>query len=245
MSVSLSSLPKTSGIYRISIGPNKFYYGSAVNLRKRKSYHLSDLVKGSHRNDIMQKAWNKYGDLVFEIIEECSPENLIFSEQKFLNEWFENEHNMNLCPTAGNTLGYKHTPEAIKKMSERVISEETKEKLRAYRHSEETLQLMSEKAKMREVSQETLDRLATMNIGRKRTEETKKKISEGNKGKKMSEEAKKKISDKAKGRFVSDETRKKMSIARSGYKHSPETHTKIAEANRRRAREAKELKNAN
>ena len=241
----ISPYPKTSGIYRISIGPNKFYYGSAVNLYKRRLRHLESLKYKKHHNDFMQKAWDKYGELVFEVVEQCEKEELLNREQFYLDKWFSDKDNMNICPMAGSSLGYKHTPEAIKKMSERVISEETRAKYRAYRHTDETRQIMSEKAKMREVSQDTLDRLATMNIGKKRSEETKAKISIGNKDKKLSNEAKNKISEKAKGRQVSDETRKKMSIARTGHKHSPETYAKIAEANRRRAREAKELKDAN
>lgn len=245
MPISSVTPPKASGIYRISIGPNKFYYGSAVNLRKRKLDHLSELTKGIHKNNIMQKAWNKYGELTFEVLEICEICNLLEREQSYLDKWFNDDHNMNLCPTAGNTLGYKHTPEALKKLVGRVVSEETKEKLRAYRHTPETRKLMSEKAKTRKVSNETLQRLKTMNIGCKRNEETKRKISESNKGKTVSEETRQKISDKAKGRKMSESTRAKMSAARKGKKHSPDTLAKIAEANRRRAREIKEDTNAN
>lgn len=42
------------GIYKITIGPNKFYYGSAVNLKKRKVNHLSALSNNKHRNDMLQ-----------------------------------------------------------------------------------------------------------------------------------------------------------------------------------------------
>lgn len=171
-------LPKTSGIYRITIGPNKSYYGSAVNLRKRRLDHLNELMNGKHKNDIMQKAWNKYQELGFEILEECCIDDLMQKEQELLDKWFDDDNNMNLCPTAGTSFGYRHTPEAIAKMTGRVVAESTRTKLRAYRHSPETRKLMSEKAKARKVSDETLNRLATMNIGKKRSEETKRKISE-------------------------------------------------------------------
>lgn len=238
-------LPKTSGIYKISIGSNKFYYGSAVNLRKRRLDHINDLKNGIHKNNIMQKAWHKYAELLFEVIELCEKEALLGREQFYLDKWFNDCNNINLCPTAGNTLGYKHTPETIAKLVGRVVSEETREKFRKYKHAPETRRLMSEKAKNRKVSELTLHRLKTMNIGRTRSEETKRKIGEGNKGKVVSVETRQKISDKAKGRQVSEETRAKMSAARKGRKHSPETIAKISEANRRRARKMKEASNAN
>jgi group I intron endonuclease len=82
----------------------------------------------------------------FEVIELCAAESLIEREQAHISEWFDHPRCMNLSPTAGSTLGVKHTDEARRNMSEahqgcwkekrhpmlgKPRSKETREKLRA------------------------------------------------------------------------------------------------------------------
>ena len=55
-------------------------------------------------------------------------------------------------------------------------------------HSEETKQLMSEKAKGRQMSEETRRKLREANLGKTMSEEVRRKLSEINKGKKLSPE---------------------------------------------------------
>lgn len=101
------------------------------------------------------------------------------------------------------------------------LTEEHKEKLRNFKHSEES------KAKMRESSKNRPPM----------TEETKQKISIGNKGKTMSEEAKQKISIANTGTIPSEETRQKMSNSHKGKPiHTEESKEKIRESNRRRGK---------
>jgi group I intron endonuclease len=107
-----------SGIYKIQsrIHLDRFYIGSAQNIKVRWLLHISELRRNKHKNNKLQNHFNKYGesDLIFSLIVGCSKENLIAYEQFYidvLNPYF------NILKNAYSVLGYKH-------------SEETKEYLR-------------------------------------------------------------------------------------------------------------------
>ena len=106
-----------SGIYKISFnGSSKFYIGSAVNLNKRRINHLSDLRKERHPNTIMQRMFNKYGEMnfIFEVIENVSSEHdLINREQFYINTLMPT---INILKIANSSLGLKHTDETIDKL---------------------------------------------------------------------------------------------------------------------------------
>ena len=57
-------------IYKITI-KKKVYIGSTVSPKSRDSSHYSSLVKGTHTNTKLQRAYNKHKEYKFEIIEEC------------------------------------------------------------------------------------------------------------------------------------------------------------------------------
>lgn len=106
-----------SGIYAIkSTNCDKWYIGSAVDLRKRCRDHSNELKKGIHKNNRLQNFYNKYGDgcLIFEILMYCPKDILIRMEQ-----WYIDRRNnyFNISKTAGSTLGV-------------ACAEETKEKIR-------------------------------------------------------------------------------------------------------------------
>lgn len=76
------------GVYRIkNIINENCYYGSSKNVEKRWRNHKNNLRKNKHINQILQKAWNKYGEhnFLFELIEECDEKDLFFCEQKYLD----------------------------------------------------------------------------------------------------------------------------------------------------------------
>lgn len=51
-----------SGIYQIiNKSTNKFYIGSAIDLKKRKREHFHHLNHNKHRNKHLQSSWNKHG----------------------------------------------------------------------------------------------------------------------------------------------------------------------------------------
>lgn len=64
----------------------------------------------------------------FEILEYCDKDVLLAREQHYL-DLFKPEYNV--ATLAGNTLGYKHTPESLEKMRGHITSEEVTEKKRA------------------------------------------------------------------------------------------------------------------
>ena len=78
-----------SGIYQIvnTITQNR-YVGSSVNLEKRRAQHFSELRKGNHSNQRLQRAWDKYGQasFVFGALEVgIDVENLIPREQWWID----------------------------------------------------------------------------------------------------------------------------------------------------------------
>lgn len=78
----------SSGIYRIfNAIDGRIYIGSTNNFAKRKREHFSALKNGTHKNQFLQRAFNKYGLSVFsfEIIEICSVDNLIAREQYWID----------------------------------------------------------------------------------------------------------------------------------------------------------------
>ena len=115
---------KDVGIYKITNTANGMVYvGQSRNLRKRITEHKRDLRKGTHRNDKLQKAYNKYGAkaFVYEIIENCSLEELNEKEIFWCNELqaLDRYKGYNLGEAGGQPmLGRHHTLEARKKMSE-------------------------------------------------------------------------------------------------------------------------------
>lgn len=142
---------KKSGIYKIiNVINNKFYVGSAVDLRRRKTRHFSELRTGKHNNAHLQAAWNKYGEKAFTfVIVEEHPEgaDLLAAENIWLKEHVGKDYCYNLgvdavAPMLGKggelspTWGYEHTPEAKLKIGKhsrgRRHRKESRERIRAY-----------------------------------------------------------------------------------------------------------------
>ena len=125
------------------------YVGSAINFDKRWKAHRRRLNARTHPNIYLQSAWSKYGEAAFEFseIEFVDREDLISKEQYYF-DLLKPEYN--ICPTAGNSLGRKHTRETKQKISGALIGTirlaETKQKISSSRmgitFSEETKQKM-------------------------------------------------------------------------------------------------------
>lgn len=200
-----------SGIYRIDLGNENFYIGSAVNLKRRENEHHNDLKRQVHRNKIAQNCWDKYGVFEFTILEECTKDELLKREQIYLDKYFNDEKNINIALVASNPmLGRKHSNEARAKMSAwqigRVMSADARAK-------------MSHSWKLRASD----------------SDETRAKKSASSKGKPKSAEHRAKISAAAKLRPpVSAETRAKLSAAQLGKTASAETRAKISMAGKLR-----------
>ena len=82
---------KIVGIYKIINKTNgKYYVGSSKNISGRKGRfysHKHNLKSNKHYNHYLQRSWNKYGEDGFEflIVEEVPEENLLMTEQKYLD----------------------------------------------------------------------------------------------------------------------------------------------------------------
>ena len=198
----------TSGVYQITNQVNGHrYIGSSMNLGGRWPDHLSALRCGHHRNQHLQRAFDKYGEeaFIFEILECVETEGLIEREQYHLDTL---NPEYNILPTAGSPLGHYCSLETRRRLSMSLSGE---------RHPNY--------GKHR--SQETRRKLSEANSGEQNP----------NYGKHHSAEAKQKISEALTGRHLSEEHRRKLSVARLGIrpsnygKHlSIETRHKIRES---------------
>ena len=109
---------KTSGIYSIrNKCNNKIYIGSSKNIHSRISEHILDLNKDIHQNDYLQRSWNKYGEVNFElmIIELCEFDILLDREQYW----------MDFLKSYNRKYGYNLQKDAKR----HYVSEETRKKM--------------------------------------------------------------------------------------------------------------------
>lgn len=111
-----------SGIYKITNKVNnKIYIGSSIDIKERWYSHKNYLNKNKHNNLYLLNAWNKYKEenFVFEILELVDDNTkLIEREQFYIDTLTPCDRNIgyNISPTAGSTLGYKHTESAKEKV---------------------------------------------------------------------------------------------------------------------------------
>ena len=112
-----------AGVYLISNNVNgKCYVGSTVHLDQRRREHFSRLANNKHINAHLQNAYNQYGREAFdfEILETIDIDDNI--KDKLLKReqfWIDNlKPEYNVLLVAGSNLGYHHTEETKKKISE-------------------------------------------------------------------------------------------------------------------------------
>lgn len=137
------------GIYKIiNVINNKFYVGSAVDLKRRKARHFSELRTGKHNNRYLQASWLKYGEaaFVFVVVEELPPEaDLLAAENVWLKEHVGKDYCYNIgvdatAPMLGvsgeasPTWGRKRTPEELvaQNWAGKTHTPESKEKIRQH-----------------------------------------------------------------------------------------------------------------
>jgi group I intron endonuclease len=177
---------KQSGIYKITNTVNgKIYIGSAVDLKKRWGRHVSNLNLNINKSKKLQAAWNKYGQdcFVFTIIEYCEKDKLIEREQYYIDTL---RPEYNILQIAGSSLGYKHTPENVKRNSE---NKKGNKYLLGFIFSAESRAKMSQSAKNNK-----------SHLGHKHTPEVKARLSALLKGRIISDETRAKMSAARKGK---------------------------------------------
>lgn len=187
-----------SGIYRIiNLINEKFYVGSAKNFYVRSNLHKSQLKRNIHFNKHLQSSWNKYGEenFKFEIIKECSKEELITNEQHFIDVL---KPQYNKCKVAGSRLGTIHSVE-----SRRKISENRKvEKL-----TDEWKKNIAEAHRGNVLSMETRQKISKSHTGKLKSTETRLRMSNSKKG----------LPSPNRGKIASEDTRKKQSESRKRF----------------------------
>ena len=123
------------GIYKIHFPDTGYFYigSSSKSLKTRWGTHLYHMKRGTHYNSIMQRCYEKYGEPIFEIIEEVKRWNCpVFKELLLSREQYYIDSlspTINLAPRAGSGLGSKRTEEALVNMRGRVPSVETRTKI--------------------------------------------------------------------------------------------------------------------
>ena len=124
-----------SGIYILFNNKNESYYvGSSVNIARRMSSYLTHayLNHPKNKNMIICKSLLKYEHDSFSliIVEYSDASNLVQREQYWIDTL---NPNYNVLKNAYSSLGYKHTPESIslisKSASLKKVSQETKDKI--------------------------------------------------------------------------------------------------------------------
>jgi group I intron endonuclease len=205
-----------SGIYAIVNTLNgKRYVGSAVNIYKRRDRHFSDLGRGQHHSQYLQRAYDKYGgdQFTFHVIEQCDKSLLIEREQYYIDTL---RPEYNVAPKAGTSLGVKQTKEMIERKSKRMIGHIVPQEVR---------EKISAALKGRKLSYvrtpETRAKLSKANTGKTHSQKTRELMSLAKKGTKRSQEAIEKFKKSYKGRTNvpphTPEARAKISTALRAY----------------------------
>jgi group I intron endonuclease len=185
-------ISQKGGIYKIvNCVTGDLYIGQTNDFHSRKLHHFERLIKNTHHNIYLQRAWNKYGGENFEFLPIIICEKIEFTyyEQKCVDLFNPTYNIVKECVTS--TLGFKMSDETKIKMSNakkgRKLSEQNKLGISLARKGKHYSPL-SEKHK------ENI-RLGTKGKNHKpMSEETKRKDSEAHIGKRPSKEARNKMS---------------------------------------------------
>lgn len=112
-----------SGVYVIiNLKNGKRYIGSAINFKLRWNSHTHLLRKGSHPNKKLQSSWNKYGADAFEfkILKVVPVDSMVDEEQQFIDKAILLKEKLyNIRNIASSNIGFKHSVESKRKMSEK------------------------------------------------------------------------------------------------------------------------------
>ena len=161
----------TCGIYKLTSKSGGTYIGSSCRTERRFKDHRRELLAGNHKNNILQKAFNKYGPLTEEVILICKREDLLMYEQIFLDEL---RPRYNLPGIAGHI---EMTPAVRAKISASGMGRQVSKRSR----------LMSGLAqKGKTISLERREHLRQVNLGKRHTPETLAKMSKASTGRKPS-----------------------------------------------------------
>jgi len=168
----------TVGIYSIIHVPtNRAYVGQSSDIEKRWKRHLKLAEIGDKRH--LYCALRKYDitEFRFDILEECTTEELNEKEIYWIKELNSYESGFNLTLGGDGIRGHKFTEEAKQRISKAVSALMTPE----YR------KILSDKNKGTKLSQETKDKMSAARKGKKLSPEWIENIRKARLGKPLSE----------------------------------------------------------
>jgi group I intron endonuclease len=208
---------KVVGIYCIENTINhKKYVGWAVDIKRRFYKHKWDLRNNVHINKHLQRAWNKYGEDIFEfwIIEEYpkDEELLKLMEIYFIAYYnaYRDDGGYNLTRGGEGTFGKSPSEETRKKIGDAG---------RGRHRSEEEKKRISEGLMGHGCSDETREKMRMASTGRHHSKETRELIGNSRRGKHTPQDVRDKISKSGTGKVRSDATRKNLRESKLGDKN--------------------------
>lgn len=182
---------KCFGVYLININGHKYVGSTTVSFRRRWHNHKMLLRQNKHSNRYLQNAYNKYGEscVAYSILEIITNrDNVSAAEQRHADQ-IRPECNLRII-TQSN-LGYKHTPETILLM---------KQRLTGLKRSPESIENIKKAQTGKQISEVTKERIRKAMVGRVFTTEHKSRLSAAEQGHK----------NHMYGKRASQETRNKM-----------------------------------
>lgn len=110
----------TVGVYKITNQSNgKVYIGQSVDVEDRIYKHKMALRGNYHKNDHLQKAWNKYGEdsFIFELIKSCKVRYLDRFEKLYIHIYKSMNVKYGYNNDTGGNLNRTLAPQTIEKLS--------------------------------------------------------------------------------------------------------------------------------
>lgn len=110
-----------------------YYYGSSIDLKRRKRNHINRLIRGKHENFLLNKIYLKYGIPSFEIVEYCDIDVIDIVEQKYLDTLKGDRNSLNLLYSVsgvGRSVSEETKLKISKSLSGRIFSEQHLRRLR-------------------------------------------------------------------------------------------------------------------
>jgi group I intron endonuclease len=129
------SYTKNYAVYKITNTVTKScYIGVDSYFPKRIKQHQNLLAKDKHKNKHLQFSYNKHGkdNFTFELLEKCvSREEMLGKEKIFILHFNSLADGYNHTEGGEGSCGYKHSEEAISKMSawKRIITQEWRDNI--------------------------------------------------------------------------------------------------------------------
>lgn len=156
---------------------NKVYIGQSKNIKSRWRKHKSELKNGTHDNDYLQMAWDKYGEnnFIFRVLELCDENDLDEKECYYIKYYDATNKDYGYNLKDGGQHG-KMTEYSRKKLSEAI-----KHSFEGPERRKKSIESAYKQWQNPEIKQKIMGKNNGM-YGKHHTEEAKEKISKARTG---------------------------------------------------------------